>query len=84
MGNSVYKLYSELEKVGIPDGFEVSFGFHHSHELGKTGWIKITVTELATGVKFNWVVSPKELADAKMDFVRDHIEAMIERIWEDE
>lgn len=84
MGNSVYKLYSELEKISIPDDFEVSFGFHKSSNLGRTGWIKITVRELSTGYKMNWVVSPKELENAKMDFVKDHIEAMIESIWEDE
>ena len=84
MGNSVYKLYSELEKVGIPDRFEVLFGFHRSSELGRTGWITITVREIETGYKMNWVVSPKELETAKMDFIKDHIEAMIERIWEDE
>lgn len=84
MGNSVYKLYSELEKIAIPDDFEVSFGFHKSSTLGRTGWITITVTELSTGYKMRWVVSPKELSEAKMDFVKDHIEAMIEKIWEDE
>lgn len=84
MGNSVYKLYSELKKVGIPDGFEVSFGFHNSSELGKTGWIKITVREIATDEKLSWTVSPKELSESKMDFIKDHIEAMIEQIWEDE
>ena len=84
MGNSVYKLYSELEKIHVPDGFEVSFGFRKASELGKTGCIKITVTELATGYKMCWAVSPKELESAKMDFVKDNIEALIEKIWEDE
>ena len=84
MSNSVYKLYTELEKVRIPDGFEVSFGFHKSSELGKSGWIRITVTETATGEKLAWVVSPKELENAKMDFVKDHIEALIDQLWEDE
>ena len=82
--NSLYRLYTAVSQIYIPKGFEIRFGFTYPDEQGKTGCIKITVTELDTGSRMSWVVSPTEIENCKMDFIRDHVEGLIEKLWEDE
>lgn len=83
MSSCLYKLYSELDNVFIPENFEVSFTFNKGR-LGKSGYIRIVVLDKDTDAKITWVVAPKELERCKLDFIRDHIEAMIDSLREDE
>lgn len=84
MGNSIYQLYLNLEKMKIPDRYFVDFRFYQNSEPGRTSNIKITVTNKETFEHFSWLVTTKELSEAKMDFIQDHIEAMIDAMEDDE
>lgn len=84
MSNSIYRLYENLNFMDISDKYEILFRFHNTKDLGRTGYITITVQSKDTSERVSWVVSPKELEKTKMDVVKDHIEAMIESLEEDE
>jgi len=84
MSNSIYKLYENLNFMDISDKYEILFRFNNTKDLGRTGFITITVQSKDTFERVSWVVSPKELEKTKMDVVKDHIEAMIESLEEDE
>lgn len=83
MANCLYKLYEELGKIGVPDRYTVSFEFSKKNAIGRTGFIIIEVRDNETGYKTKWAVSPNELEENKLDYIADHIWAMIENM-EDE
>ena len=83
MSSCLYKLYSELEDVVIPAGYEVSFSFRQEG-IGRTGCIKIRVTDIRSGKFTGWCVTPKELERARLDFIKDYIQSMIEELEETE
>ena len=80
MTNCLYKLYEELGKIGVPDRYAVSFEFSRNNAIGRTGFIVIEVRDNETGYKTKWSVAPTELENCKLDYIADHIWAMIENM----
>ena len=84
MINSIYQLFQNLEKMNIPDRYNISFTFIRCSDPGRTSNVKVCVIDSETGEKYCWLTPTKEIEIAKMDFIKDHIEAMIEQFEEDE
>lgn len=74
MATSLYKLYQEFEKMDIPKGYKVTFEFDDKAR------IIIRVSNIDSLLAFAWAVTPKELELYKLDFVKEHIHAMVEEI----
>lgn len=78
MTNSIYQLFMNLKKMDIPDRYWVHLEFR-----GKFDMVVISVYDSDKGKKTAWAFSLKELESMKLDFVKDHIEAMIEHLEND-
>lgn len=74
MATSLYKLYQEFSKMDIPGGYKVSF------EFDDRARIIIRVSHYDSMLTYAWAITPKELEAYKLDFVREHIHAMIDEI----
>lgn len=75
LSTSLYKLYLEIGKMEIPYGYEIGFAFNE-------GYVRISLTNLQKDLRTAWVVSPKELELTKLDFIKDHLQAMLEDLEE--
>lgn len=74
MATSLYKLYQEFAKMEVPSGYKVIFEFDDKER------IILRVAHLDSDLRYSWAITPKELEAYKLDFVREHIHAMIEEI----
>lgn len=74
MATSLYKLYQEFEKMEIPKGYKVLFEFDDKAR------IIIRVSHIDSMLAYAWAITPKELEMYKLDFVKEHIHAMIDEI----
>lgn len=75
MATSLYKLYQEFSKMDIPGGYKVSFEFYDKDRI----IIRVSHRDSML-LTYTWAVTPKELEMYKLDFVKEHIHAMIDEI----
>lgn len=82
MTSCLFKLYLEMENIAVPDGYVVSFAIENKRHPGKSGRVTVKVVDEESGYRCSWAISEYELANHKLDFVKENIEAMIEDIQE--
>jgi len=80
MSNILYKLFNELDKLGIPDRYMISFTRVRTGRMSSQNYIRISVTDTETCASTKWMLSMQELETTKIDFVKDNIECMIDQL----
>ena len=76
MTNILYTLLLEIEKMEIQKNYIVSFIFNDSPK----DTIKLKMQTSDGRFATSWVISKKEIELIKLDFIRDHILAMIDHL----
>ena len=80
MSNILYKLFNELDKLGIPDHYLISFTRVKQGHLSSQNYIRISMVDTQRCASTKWLVSMQELESKKIDFVKEILENMIDQI----
>lgn len=76
MANILYTLLLEIGKMEIQKNYIVSFIFNDSPK----DTIKLEMKTSDGKFTTSWVISKKEIEWSKLDFIRDHILAMVDHL----
>lgn len=80
MSSILYKLFTELDNMGFPDKYLISFTKMKNGPRDRQNYIRITVTDSETCASTKWMVSMHDLENTKLDFVKENIESMIDQV----